>query len=286
MTDFTYLEPDNNLFFKALLSALKTQGHTDIEQNLAYATCSINTTQSFSRRRWNAFATFLEIALPLSIYNSESLELLESKKDIIRTIADEIMPSKAGFDIMDVKFLPSLEVTDEPELEVNEELQRAISQATQELQNLMIPDNLINSAKDMSEVYGYTYCAENSIRTLIENISRERHSDNFLDNILTSEMKRKIDSRKRDADKWRWISARGDTDIYYLDFEDLADIIKNNWSLFSHLFPSQDWICVKIKEMAKLRNPIAHHCNIGEDEKLQIKLSYRQILAQVQSHLQ
>ncbi|CAH1213252.1 hypothetical protein PAECIP111893_03655 [Paenibacillus plantiphilus] len=83
----------------------------------------------------------------------------------------------------------------------------------------------------------------------------------------------KLDQRISDANSKKWLSVRGDSKLFYLDFKDLATIINNNWDIFKDYFPSQDFIIPKIKEMADCRNLIAHNSLIDETERNVIKTS-------------
>jgi hypothetical protein len=71
-----------------------------------------------------------------------------------------------------------------------------------------------------------------------------------------------------------------------LDFDDLADLIRNNWALFEDDFPTQEWITSKISELAKCRNLVAHNSYLGKDERDLIRVIFIQILKQLSTALQ
>jgi len=96
-------------------------------------------------------------------------------------------------------------------------------------------------------------------------------------------MNQKISSRKAQAGTNRWLPSRGDSDLFYLDFEDLGGIIKNNWSIFKAYFPTQEWIASKIGELSDCRNLVAHNSYLEETQRTLVKLYYTTILTQLNS---
>lgn len=147
----------------------------------------------------------------------------------------------------------------------------------------LLPSDIIAKGEEMSETYVLLYCIENSIRIFVEKICTAHYGDNFLDNAISTELKRKIDIRKSDEIKNRWLSFRGENDLFYLDLEDLRKIITKNWDIFNSYFPDQNWIKVKIEEIGKCRNLIAHNSYINKNERTLVKLYYEQILVHIQA---
>jgi len=96
-------------------------------------------------------------------------------------------------------------------------------------------------------------------------------------------MEKKIRERKKDQEKKKWMSLRGDSDIYLLDIEDFSTIIQNNWSIFNSYFEDQNWIVKNIDEIASCRNPIAHHSYIGKIERDTIRINFEKIVKQISS---
>jgi hypothetical protein len=134
----------------------------------------------------------------------------------------------------------------------------------------------------MSEVYLYTYCIENSLRAFIEKIALDNYGDKYLESLtLSKEMKDKIRKRKESVVKKKWLSARGTSDIFYLDIEDLGNLIQNNWIIFKDYFESTQWITTNISEIADCRNTVAHHGYLEENERDIIRINFIKILKQI-----
>lgn len=136
----------------------------------------------------------------------------------------------------------------------------------------------------MSEAYAYLYSVENSLRIFIEIVSKEKYGqDYFAKLVVTSTLRNTINKRKESADCKKWLSFRGDTDLFYLDFKDLGTIINSNWDIFKDYFNSQDFILPKINEMAECRNLIAHNSYISKTERDLVKSYYNSIIMQISS---
>lgn len=150
----------------------------------------------------------------------------------------------------------------------------------------VLPKDIVNKAKDMAEVYAYVYCIENSLRLFIKKVCSNVYGDDYLNKInISNDIKTKITRRKNEAKKNKWLTVRGDEDLFYIDIEDLGRIVMNNWNLFKDYFPEQNWITQKIKEIQDMRNPIAHNCYIGETERNLLNAYYSQILRQIAGNL-
>ncbi len=285
MSDFTYEIPNEKRFFQALLILLRQRGRTDIASKLSGSKCSMSHTGSFSKRRWNAFYTSVDFAFPQDKYEEVTKSINDEDKEFIRSICNELIPTKSGLDIMEVKFSISLDETVQT-ASAEEDLRKITAELPNKLQSEIIPEDIKTKAKEMSEVYLYTYCAENSLRAFIETIATKSYGADYLSKVkLNTAMKNKIRDRKKSQEKKKWLSARGSSDIFYLDIEDLADFIANNWDIFKQYFDTYEWIATNIKEIADCRNPVAHHCYLPEHERDVIRIDFIKILKQISETL-
>ena len=83
-----------------------------------------------------------------------------------------------------------------------------------------------------------------------------------------------------------YLPIRGDSDIYYLDLVDLNRIFYKKWEFFKIYFPSQEWICGRIKDLYRIRVRIAHSSNVSKDEVLSMETYSREIFKQLQEKLE
>ena len=136
----------------------------------------------------------------------------------------------------------------------------------------------------MAEVYLYLYCVENSLRLFIEKIAMKKLGKDYFGKLeINKSIREGVVRRKEEEVKNSWLRIRGDSEIFYLDFDDLGSIIQNNWDLFSEYFPEQSWIVTKIKELTSCRNLVAHNSYVQSHEKDVIRVNYVSILRQLDS---
>lgn len=151
-----------------------------------------------------------------------------------------------------------------------------------ELINNVLPDDIIEKGKEMSEVYTLLYCIENSLRTFIDICFKDQFGDNYFNQVrLTKELETTIKRRKAEESKHLWLPIRGDNDLFYLDLIDLGTVMQMNWDTFKKHFSNQNWILVKIEDISKCRNFIAHNSYIENDEKMSLISDYKKIIKQI-----
>jgi len=140
----------------------------------------------------------------------------------------------------------------------------------------------MNKGFEMSEAYIYMYAIENTLRLFIERVCINKYGENYFDSIkMTKAITGKIEQRKKEAESKSWLSFNSSSAIFYLDFIELGDIIRENWVDFKSCFPDQDFIIPKIKEIADARNRIAHNSYVGDTERAVLKAYYKMIFAQI-----
>ena len=147
-----------------------------------------------------------------------------------------------------------------------------------------LPEDILLKGKEMSRHYIHVYFIENSLRIFIAKICTDESGDDFMKKIsLSTDLSQKIGNRKSDEKKHKWLSVRGESDLFYLDLEDLGKIIQNNWGVFSNHFPNQKWIIAKIEEISKIRNLIAHNNYVEKNDCDLLEHYYIQILKQIRT---
>lgn len=272
MTEFTYKLPPNDSYFKAILMTLKNKPNVyDILKN---GYCEIYNSDSYSRKRWDAMATTINFYIPQDVYGKNSDKIDTIKQSLVK-VCQNVMPANAGYDITEVNISPMLD-------EDNKEILADIIDTINVSHLNILSDEIKTKGVEMSELYAVLYCIENSLRNVIDKILTESFGVNYFDNIVVpKDVKKGIETRKKDEALNKWLPLRGDKDIFYLDFIDLAKLIENNWNVFKTIFPTQAWISTKIEELYKVRCLIAHNSYVGEDEKNMVYLYYKLIVKQI-----
>ncbi|MCP1156613.1 Swt1 family HEPN domain-containing protein [Bacillus infantis] len=284
---FTYQLPDEGKFYKALLKHLQIKNHNNTVIYLKGGRISFEDSGVYSPNfqdggRWNAYGLYIKFHV-----NPSYLDLLDNEENnsLILNICDSLMDSNRGYDIKRVEFITDIDGEYDLENDLIEDLNNKSDFLSEEIIKELLPEDLKEKGFYMAEVYTYLYCIENSLRLFIEKVCKNVYGENYFQDIqLNKQAKEKIENRKESKQNKKWISLRGDSDLFYLDFVELATIIENNWSIFKKFFPNekgQQWIISKISDLANIRNLIAHNSYVEKNEKDLLKSYYNVILKQL-----
>jgi len=270
---FTYVMPDSERFFKTLKDVLISKNETKLYDIINMSKFSLESSGKFSQynggERWNAHATIATFALPAAKVG----EVQDFMKGRLKNYCNDIMPSKAGYEVTSVVIQPKIVSDGEDSISLENDLEK-ITNNILDSTGISFPHDLYNKGKEMAEVYLYLYHIENTLRIFIE----EKGNGNLK---YTKDIIKKIQQRKDIENKNQWKSFKANSDIFYLDIVDLSALINANWPLFEGYFPSYPWIDTKIKEISQCRNPIAHNGYIGDFEKRLLSTNYEGILRQI-----
>jgi len=282
MSEFTYQPPNENAYHRAVMLALAKAGQTGLRDALAKAKCSINASGTYSRSRWDAMYTSVTFQIPMKEY--ESIVIGEEEKRILIGICDKVMPPDAGLDVMNVNITPLLEG------EENQSLEQDLEQVSNSLQSVAaeftLPADILDKGKEMADAYLYLYGVENYLRLFVEKVAEDCYGTDYFGRLkISTSVKNGIVNRKEAEAKNNWISVRGDSELFYLDFKELGDVMLNNWELYKPYFPDQPWISSKIAELGNCRNLVAHSSYLGEHERDVIRVNFNSIVRQLNRHM-
>lgn len=142
----------------------------------------------------------------------------------------------------------------------------------------LLPQDIQQKGREMSEVYLYLYCIENSLRIFIEEIMKSQTVN------IPKRVQDTIDKLKKSEQESKYLPIRGNSDLFYCDFIELGKIIVGNWTVFGKYFPKQNehWLNVMVDELYKIRCLVAHNSYVGKDERDALKVYYKSITAQLQ----
>ena len=148
--------------------------------------------------------------------------------------------------------------------------------------SLDLPDNeCVESAKIMATVYTAIAAFENMVRQFVLKILVEEKGETWWTECVSDKIRRTAESRKKEEDKIRWHSHRGDSMINYVDFGDLASIISQNYDLFEVHVVSLEWAKQIMNTLEKSRNVIMHSGELGERDIERIGINIRDWISQV-----
>lgn len=111
------------------------------------------------------------------------------------------------------------------------------------------------------------FCLENAVRELVRERLTQLHGADWWNAQVSSAVRQKVESRREKEGENRWHTRRGAHELNYTDFGDLAVILQQNWADFADLFPDQNWITARLRELEQSRNVIAHN-NVLDDREI------------------
>lgn len=280
MAEFTYEYPNNEDFYSVIKAIVESQySHdNDLCELVDAGYCEFYGTTNYSQKRWDAFYAEVHFYIPISIYSKHNYVKLDIINSTLLDICKQIMPPEAGYDIMKVTISPDLTTRSKKDA-LNE-----IKEVIKEKNCLNIGGELIEKGKKMANAYISLYVLENYIRQYIDMKLTKSVGPGYMSTVIISQkIKKGLDSRKSQEQEKKWLPLRGENDLYYLDFIDLADFIVNNWDYFKDDIKDQNWIKVKMEELYGVRCLIAHNSYISDDNIQLLEVTTKQIISQLNS---
>ena len=128
----------------------------------------------------------------------------------------------------------------------------------------------------MTEHYKLFYMLENEIRDFVSQILEAEDEHGWWQNLVPDAVAKSAE-RNRSREVKEGVTVRSSRNIDYINFGELGEIIKSNWSVFAGVFSNSDITAIE-KVMARLnmlRNYIAHCSAFGDDEILRLHLTIR-----------
>lgn len=118
-----------------------------------------------------------------------------------------------------------------------------------------------------NQIYNQLFALENNLRKYIISKYNNLYNETGLSNWLKKEQLDNYSKRKEEENKFG-VSSRGDNIVYYLDFNDLGNIIQNNFKDgFNEDFKRIDDIVPKLNYLYLIRCKVAHNSlSITSDE--------------------
>lgn len=130
---------------------------------------------------------------------------------------------------------------------------------------------ILKKANKMADFYVLYFSLENSVRKLIRDTLNEKYGANWWDTKVPQGVKDNVKKLQND-EKDSAMSIRSDDSLDYTNFGELIDIFNANWNDFSGIIRSQKSIQETLSPLNKIRNVIAHSCELNDDEILRFKL--------------
>jgi len=145
----------------------------------------------------------------------------------------------------------------------------------------LLDDEHVNTAKQMSTVYTAIAAFENTVREFVVKILIENRGENWWEKSVSDKIRQKAESRKREEEKVRWHTPRGDSMINYIEFGDLASTMAQNIELFEDHIVSIEWARQIFNTLERSRNVIMHSGELGKRDIERIGIHIRDWINQV-----
>jgi hypothetical protein len=126
---------------------------------------------------------------------------------------------------------------------------------------------LKDRAQKMTYVYSLFFCFENSARDLVSQRMTERKGATWW-SFVPDNVRKRVEQKKKDIEENKWHQATIGSNIDCTLFGDLAAIMVKEWQEFEDLFPNQAWVKVRLDELERSRNVIAHG-NVLPDSEIE-----------------
>ena len=138
-----------------------------------------------------------------------------------------------------------------------------------------LPHDIQEKGKAGAKCYIYLFCIENTIREFIIKMTEGQAIT------MPKHVQAKISQRRAAEATRKYLPVRGTHDVYYCDFNELADIVKANWDVFAQYFPGRDehWFKTMINELYAVRILIGHSSAVGDVELTQLDVFYRLLMS-------
>lgn len=145
----------------------------------------------------------------------------------------------------------------------------------------LLDEELVNTAKNMATVYTAIAAFENMVRGFIVKVMLENKGENWWEDGVSEKIRRTAESRKREEEKIRWHTPRGESNINYTEFGDLISIMHQNFDLFEVHINSIEWARQIIQTLERSRNVIMHSGELGKKDIERIGTNIRDWINQV-----
>ncbi|MFI5089057.1 MAG: Swt1 family HEPN domain-containing protein [Terriglobales bacterium] len=135
----------------------------------------------------------------------------------------------------------------------------------------LFEQDILKQARRMADFYELYYSLENSIRRLISERLAEKHGANWWKDKVPEGVQKTVKEKQQD-ERDTTMSIRSEDPLSYTNFGELISIFDANWDDFSDTLRSKKAMQTILSQFNKIRNVVAHSCELNEDEITRFKL--------------
>lgn len=138
----------------------------------------------------------------------------------------------------------------------------------------LFESDILQEARRMADFYVIYYALENSIRRLISERLLEKHGLTWWNDKVPEGVRNEV-AKKQKEEMDTIMSVRSEDPLAYTNFGELISIFDANWKDFSDTLRSQKAMQQILSQFNKIRNTVAHSCELNDDEITRFKLSVK-----------
>lgn len=135
----------------------------------------------------------------------------------------------------------------------------------------LFESDILQEARRMADFYAIYYSLENSIRRLISGRLAEKHGASWWKDRVPEGVQKAVKDKQQD-ERDTAMSMRSEDPLSYTNFGELVSIFDANWDDFSDTLRSRKAMQLILSQFNKVRNVVAHSCELNEDEITRFKL--------------
>jgi len=152
------------------------------------------------------------------------------------------------------------------------QIEHSRTMKTQEVVDVeLFEKDILATSQKMADFYGLYFSLENSIRRLIAGRLQEKHGPTWWKERVPEGVQREVEKKQRE-ERDSPMSIRSEDPLTYTNFGELIAIFDANWADFSDTIRSQKAMQIILSQFNKIRNVVAHSCELNEDEITRFKL--------------
>ncbi|MBI2105623.1 hypothetical protein HYT56_02165 [Candidatus Woesearchaeota archaeon] len=145
-------------------------------------------------------------------------------------------------------------------------------------------DPMEKEAYTNASIYPYVFLLENKLRNVIFNKFKSNSNWWTDTKIVKKDIQEYAEKIQKAEQKYKWVDARGEHPIYYVNLEHLFKIIEKNWNEFKNIFNDLGHLRTWIAECIPVRNLIAHNIKTKKPERDDIIKSSRKICTLIEKN--
>jgi len=138
----------------------------------------------------------------------------------------------------------------------------------------LFESEIMQEARKMADFYVIYYAIENSIRRLVSETLQEKHGPNWWATKVPEKVRLEVEKKQKE-ERDTAMSIRSEDPLTYTNFGELIDVFASNWTDFSDILRSEKAMRQTLSQLNKVRNLVAHSCELNEDEITRFKLTVK-----------